>query len=450
MLAMFDIARDYIARLVNKYFFSEAVNYQEITNDLAKQLAREIDLKKSLRIIKEALVEKMKLGGVKIILFDKKFSVTKSLEETGFSNSTSEFLLKHYFNEKGIVVEQELSFILDITKNKERKSQLEMLRDDMKKIKVFVCLPLVVGEEYVGLIFLGSKPSESAYTKEDLQALSIFGSQASIAITNAMLYQEVREYSLNLKKKVSEQTKDIREKNEHLKKLLEMRSEFLNITSHQLRTPVSVIKGTLSMLKEGRLPRKDQAHLLETAYDKSKKLTDIVNDILLASEMKSDKFKVEMERVQLADVVQEVYADKVEDAKLKSIELKLDLPNTAISDVLSNTKYLKQVVYNLINNALQYTLNGSVTIQVKENAKLVLLRVIDTGIGIPKESLPKLFQRFSRAPNAIATFTDGSGLGLFIIKEIIDSHKGAKVYVESTELGKGTTFTVELPKAKQI
>jgi len=95
-------------------------------------------------------------------------------------------------------------------------------------------------------------------------------------------------------------------------------------------------------------------------------------------------------------------------------------------------------------------LKGSIIVKIEEGNDIILLRVIDTGIGIPKESLPKLFQRFSRAPNAVATFTDGSGLGLFIIKEIIDSHKGAKVYVESTELGKGTTFTVELPKAKSI
>jgi signal transduction histidine kinase len=154
--------------------------------------------------------------------------------------------------------------------------------------------------------------------------------------------------------------------------------------------------------------------------------------------------------VQIKDVIQEVYDDKKVDAANNGIELKLDLPAKSLSEVLSNAKYIKQAIYNLINNALQYTLKGSVTIQATENAKTVFLRVIDTGIGIPQESLPKLFQRFSRAPNAIAIFTDGSGLGLFIIKEIIDAHRGAKVYVEATELGKGTTFTIELPKAKQL
>lgn len=450
MLVMFDKIRNYTARLVNKYFFSEAVDYQEVTNDLAKQLAKEIELKKILQVIKDALIQKMKLGGVKIILFDKKTPILESLDKTGFNNDVSEFLLNIFFNEKGMIVEQELGFLLDTTKDKNKQNRLEMLRIDMKKIKSSICLPLIVGQEYIGLIFLGSKPSASAYTKEDLEALSIFSSQASIAIANAMLYQEVRDYSLNLKKKVNEQTKDIRGKNEHLKKLLEMRSEFLNITSHQLRTPVSVIKGILSMLKEGRLPKKEHDHLLLTAYDKSIKLTDIVNDILLASEMKSDKFKVDMERVQLNDVLQEVYDDKKVDAENQGIKLILDLPGQKISDVLSNTRYIKQAIYNLINNALQYTLKGSITIKVEEKGKIVYLRVVDTGIGIPKESLPKLFQRFSRAPNAVATFTDGSGLGLFIIKEIIDSHKGAKVYVESSELGKGTTFTLELPVAPTL
>ena len=450
MLSMFDIVRNFIARLVGRYFFSEVVDYQEVINDLTTQLAREIDLKKNLQIIKDALTKKMKLGGVRIVLFDKKLHTVESLVKAGFSSDVSHFLLRDFLLEKGMVIEQELGFILETEKDNEKRKKIGILKENMKRIKASVCLVLMVGDEYIGLILLGSKLSASAYTKEDMQALSVFSSQASIAIANAMLYQEVRDYSLNLKRKVNEQTKDIREKNEHLKKLLEMRSEFLNITSHQLRTPVSVIKGTLSMLREGRLPEKDREHLLETAYDKSVKLTDVVNDILLASEMKSDKFKIDMERVQLAEVVQEVYEDKKEEAQNKGLELKLDLPSTKIGEVLSNAKYLKQVIYNLINNALQYTLKGSIIVKIEEGNDIILLRVIDTGIGIPKESLPKLFQRFSRAPNAVATFTDGSGLGLFIIKEIIDSHKGAKVYVESTELGKGTTFTVELPKAKSI
>jgi signal transduction histidine kinase len=326
---------------------------------------------------------------------------------------------------------------------------LEELDESMKKIKTSICLPLLVGEEYIGIIFLGNKPSASAYSKEELECLSIFSSHASISIANAMHYQQVRDYSLNLKKKVNEQTKDILEKNEHLKKLLEMRSEFLNITSHQLRTPVTVIKGTLDMLRKGDLSKEDRKVLIETAFNKSLKLGDIVNDILLASEMKSDKFDVQMERVFVDEVVKEVYNDKKIDAFNKKIELILKTPEK-VSPVLSNAKYLKQAIYNLVNNALQYTLRGDITIKLTEENDKVFLRVIDTGIGIPQESLPKLFQRFSRAPNAVATFTDGTGLGLFIIKEIIESHKGAKVYVESTELGKGTTFTIELPKAKVI
>lgn len=450
MLALFDKGMKLTRKLTNRYFFSEAVNYQEVTNNLVKKLSKEIDLKKVLKIIKGTLSDEMKLGGAKVILFDRKIPVEGSFASAGFSIKLIDFVKNNFFKEKGMIVDQELDFLSETTNDRERKKSLEELSKNMKKIKASICLPLFVGDEYIGLIFLGNKPSESTYTKGDLDALSIFASQASISVANAMYYKEARDYSLNLKKKVQEQTKDILEKNEHLKKLLEMRSEFLNITSHQLRTPVSVIKGALDMLKEGKLSEADRNNMIQTAYNKSIKLTDIVNDILLASEMKSDKFEVSLERVFLDKVIEEVYNDKKGDAENKGIKLLLDLPKDKISPVLSNTKYLRQALYNLVNNALQYTLNGSITIKASNENKKIFLRVIDTGIGIPKESLPKLFQRFSRAPNAVATFTDGSGLGLFIIKEIIESHKEAKVYVESTELGKGTTFTIELPQAKDL
>jgi signal transduction histidine kinase len=140
--------------------------------------------------------------------------------------------------------------------------------------------------------------------------------------------------------------------------------------------------------------------------------------------------------------------EKQLEAKDKKIKLKLDIPKQ-LPLVLASERYLEQAIVNLINNALVYTEKGSVTVKASKEKETVLIQIIDTGIGISKKDAARLFDKFVRARNATSTYTDGTGLGLFITKKIIDGHKNAKVWIEKTQLGKGTTFTISLPSVKQ-
>ncbi|MFH2097748.1 MAG: HAMP domain-containing sensor histidine kinase [bacterium] len=276
-----------------------------------------------------------------------------------------------------------------------------------------------------------------------------------------------KELSENLKQEVSKQTRDITQKNIQLEKLLKAQSEFLDIASHQLRTPVSVIRGTISMIQDGdiqRLPKHKQAQFISNAAQKGAKLDLIINDILAASELDSQKFTIDSKtpKINLENVVDQAVKDFKLEAEQRKIDLLWKLPKVSLPQVVGDASMLEQAVSNFISNALRYTpstkmvkeartrrkAKGLVKVEIKQIKDDLVVSVSDNGIGIPKDEAKKLFHKFTRASNATAMYTDGSGLGLFIVKEIIDGHKG-RVWLESTE-SKGSIFYFSLPVGQPV
>ncbi|MFA6272584.1 MAG: HAMP domain-containing sensor histidine kinase [Patescibacteria group bacterium] len=267
--------------------------------------------------------------------------------------------------------------------------------------------------------------------------------------------ESLKALSDKLEDRVKEQTRDIQKKADRMMKLLEMRSEFLDIASHQLRTPTSVIKGTLAMLKDGDLDKMkpiEKAKFIDGMYQKSIKLEEIINDILMASEMDTagDKVMKLGDKFDLTELVDEIIIQHVLDAKNKKLKLVWDKPDKLMM-MRGSLRYIEEAINNLLDNAIKYTNKGSVLVALTRKKRRALLTLQDTGIGIPIEDQDKVFKKFIRASNARSAYTDGSGLGLFIVKEIIDKHPGAKIWMESVE-NKGTKFCVEfnlLAESKQ-
>ena len=235
-----------------------------------------------------------------------------------------------------------------------------------------------------------------------------------------------------------------------------MRSEFLDITSHQLRTPPSVLIGILEMAVDGdldKLPKEKKMRQLEGAYLKSRKLEQIVSDLLRASELDSAPFKLEKEdfrKINLKEFLEQAVSSKELEAEKQGVKVMLKKP-IAIDKIYGEERFLDEAVGNLIDNAIKYTpaknektkQKGRIIISAEKEGEWVVIKVKDNGIGIPKKEIRKLFEKFSRATNAKEMYTDGTGLGLFVVKEIVKGHLG-QVAVES-ELDKGTTFTIRLP-----
>jgi signal transduction histidine kinase len=269
--------------------------------------------------------------------------------------------------------------------------------------------------------------------------------EANFAQTKAT--EALEELTENLEEKVEEQTKSIVEKNTRLEKLLKVKSEFLDIASHQLRTPVSVICGILDMFKSGamdKLPKEKQMKFIENAFLKSRKLNAVIDDILDASDLdeKELNLKSSFDDINLSEKLKNIDKYCKMEAEGKKIIITTDIEDNVI--VRGDTKYLEQAICNIIDNALKYTPAGkNIEIKLRKEGNKAILSVKDEGIGVPKKEQANLFKKFSRATNAKEMHTDGSGLGLFIVKNIIEAHPEGKIWFESVE-NKGTTFYIQL------
>jgi len=234
--------------------------------------------------------------------------------------------------------------------------------------------------------------------------------------------------------------------NENLQNLMDVKKEFLQIASHQLRTPVSVMRGMLGMLREdeGKIPPEQRKEFIERSYQKSEKLVQIIADVLSATEMDIPDFNIvgTARPLDLGEIAQKAVNSSKKEAEDKGISLSAHIHK--VPQVESSEVYLPQAINNLIDNAIKYTKKGSVLVEVYSDSDYVFFSVKDTGAGVPKDDLNTLWNKFKRAKNARDMHTDGSGLGLFIVKKIIEGHPGGKVFVES-ELGKGSTFGFKLP-----
>lgn len=229
------------------------------------------------------------------------------------------------------------------------------------------------------------------------------------------------------------------------KRIERMKSEFVSIAAHQLRTPLATISWTLKMIIDGTLGSisEKQKEVLERSYQSAQSLLRLVNDLLNVTKIEEGKILTNMTEVSLANIAKsllERYKTEITNKNLK-IELKSDRD---LPTVLVDRSKIELVIQNLIENAIKYTKeNGYVRINISKKNNQVIFSVQDTGIGIPKEQQEKVFTKFFRASNASKITKEGTGLGLYVSKNIVEAHNG-KMWFESEE-NKGSTFYFSLP-----
>lgn len=228
-----------------------------------------------------------------------------------------------------------------------------------------------------------------------------------------------------------------------------MKSEFLSIAAHQLRTPLSALKWVLNMALEGDAGKltKAQQELLEKGYGANERMIALVNDLLDVVRIEEGRFDYKFEKGAVAKVIESIVKETKVIADQKGVELSLHKPSRELPEIALDAVKFRLAVSNIIANAVQYTpAHGRVDVELTLNEDEILVVVRDTGVGIPKHQLHRVFTKFFRGDNAVRIQTAGSGLGLFISKNIIEKHKG-KVWIESEE-GKGTSVYFTLPVAR--
>jgi PAS domain S-box-containing protein len=225
-----------------------------------------------------------------------------------------------------------------------------------------------------------------------------------------------------------------------------MKTEFVSISAHQLRTPLSAIKWTLRMLLDGDLGKitSEQRSFIEKTYVSNERMINLINDLLNVTRIEEGRYLYKPVLSEIEKVIQFIIDSYKEQAERKNIKLVFKKPKEKLPKVLLDTEKMNLAVQNLVDNAVRYTPSkGSVTVSLNYDKKDITVSVKDTGIGIPEDQKERVFSRFFRGANVIKMETEGSGLGLFISKNIIESH-GGKIWFDSEE-GKGATFYFSIP-----
>lgn len=317
----------------------------------------------------------------------------------------------------------------------------------LRKHGVSLLLPLSQHKEVTGYVCLGEQ-KRGEYTRRDLRVLSTIAGELVIAIQNALSVQEVKEFNETLQQRIDEATKELRTSNAQLQRLDAAKDEFISMASHQLRTPLTSVKGYISMVLEGDVGEiSDMQHkLLEEAFISSERMVHLINDFLNVSRLQTGKFMIERRPVDLAKITRQEVDALQTIAKAHDLKLKFKA-GPRIPVLYIDESKIRQVIMNFIDNAIYYSREfTTILIELTVEAGDVVLTVHDTGIGVPEAEQAHLFTKFFRATNARKQRPDGTGVGLFLAKKVVVAH-GGHILFTSVE-GEGSSFGFRLPIKK--
>lgn len=321
------------------------------------------------------------------------------------------------------------------------------IRRLLKSYRIDFVMPLIRGQEIIGFLFMGPKKSGS-YTSYDIGMVFDINNELAIAVQNAASLEAVKALNASLQQKIEAATSELRSSNEQLRGLDSAKDEFVSMASHQLRTPLTSVKGYISMMLEGDAGEITslQKQFLREALTSSERMVHLINDFLNVSRVQTGKFMIEKRPVDLIKVLRQEVKALQSSAEARDMKLVLDVPKEAVIISLDEGK-IRQVIMNFIDNALYYSRpDTAITVKLNVQKGSAEVKVIDQGIGVPAKQQAKLFSKFFRADNARTQRPDGTGVGLYLAKMVIDGHNG-KIIFSSTE-GKGSTFGFSVPLDK--
>jgi len=306
----------------------------------------------------------------------------------------------------------------------------------------------VAGSQFLVALLIMSVGSLLFVVQSDLSRIIAFLTLLITAFAGLLLVNSVKK-EIRQREEIERLANDLEKTNERLQVLDKQKSEFVSIASHQLRSPLTAIRGYVSMIQEGTFGQMPEAlhEPLKRIEDSGKFMAASIDDFLNVSRIESGSMKYEYTNVNLVEMTKRVVEDLQAEAAKRELLLlyKTNLIHKN-SVVNADPGKVNQILHNLINNALKYTIRGTVTVYVHDNpaSRILTVDIIDTGIGMSEETVTKLFGKFARAKIASSANIMGTGLGLFVAREMARAMKG-EVSANSEGEGKGSKFTFTMP-----
>ena len=325
-------------------------------------------------------------------------------------------------------------------------------------VQSFVGAPILSSGIVRGWLYLLNKIGADDFSDADERLAATLATQVAVAYDNAVLYSEAQQHASELQLEIAERKQAELERAKLLvreqaaraeaERANRTKDEFLATLSHELRTPLSAILGWSHLVRTGKLDDSNMARAFETIERNARSQSQLIDDLLDVSRIITGKLKIEPQNVDICSVIDgavEAVRPAFETKKIQ-LETELDASGNFVS---GDANRLQQIFWNLLSNSIKFTPEGgNVVVSARRNGSNVVVSVSDSGIGITPEFLPYIFDRFRQADGSTTRVHGGLGLGLSIVKHLVELH-GGRIQVESEGNDKGSTFKVSLPLARE-
>lgn len=436
--------RKFFDKITNRLFYRDAYDPQGLIDSLNKTLVANIEMDRILydtaQIIKKNLKSEFCIFELKATEFSPQRVIGTNTMRFSAKDIQAVRKVTPLFDQNVIIVDY-----LD--------GGYEQLKRILQRNNIAVLVRLASPnkhhEEGLGYLVLGPKQSGNPYSQQDAKILDIISRELLLAIQNVLRFEEIQSFNITLQARIEEATRKLRRTNEKLRQLDQTKDDFISMASHQLRTPLTSVKGYVSMVLDGDAGPVSplQRKLLSQSYISSQRMVYLISDLLNVSRLRTGKFVIEPVPCNLAKVIKDEIEQLQETAKGRNLELTYNKPEHFPTLMLDETK-IRQVIMNFIDNAIYYTPSGGhIRVSLVDKPETVEFTVVDDGMGVNKHEQHHLFTKFFRAQNAQRARPDGTGLGLFMAKKVVVAQGGAIIF-KSRE-GKGSTFGFSFAK-KQL
>lgn len=437
IILLFEPLKRWVDKITNTVFFQQKYSVHETLSKTSNFITRNIDTHKIQKFTIKTFDETISPTYCAFLIYDKE----GHLQLENISNDQNSN--KRYYQLKSVL--SNISHIKDNLKTYDEIDYKSALKKTFELCGINITARLATHNKSIGYLVLGHKKSGTSYSRHDLQLVKLVANDLALSLENAQRYEEIKAFNVTLQNKVNEATKALKRTNAKLIALDDAKDEFISMASHQLRTPLTSIKGYISMLLEEDLGKlnKTQKQALKEAFDSSQRMVFLISDFLNVSRIRTGKFIIEPSQTNIARIVDEEIAQLRDMAGLRGQKISYKAPKKIPMLWLDENK-IRQVMMNMLDNAIYYTpKGGEITIVLEKDKDTITYKVIDTGIGVPLKEQHRLFTKFFRAKNARSARPDGTGLGLFMAQKIITA-QGGKIIFKSEE-GKGSTFGFSFP-----
>lgn len=316
----------------------------------------------------------------------------------------------------------------------------------MERYHIHAVIPLANNDVLVGLLLLGNKLEGKKYTSKDYRVLNAIAPKVGFAIRNAFAYERIKRKNASLFEDQKEMNRKLSRANRQLRHDDKLKDEFIFMTTHELKNPVTAMRGYLSLILEGKYG-KIPAHMtsaIQQIHSSNQQLIVLLNNLLQIARSEATKIEMKPRPVLICEVIESVQHEIQPLVDQKSLKLNHSCPNPAVT-VMADGDILREVISNLLSNAIKYSNSGMISITHEIDQDKLVTHIADEGIGIPKKDQDKIFSQFFRVEEEAHRGVPGTGLGLFIVKQHLKQMMG-EIWFEST-FKKGSTFSFSLPLA---